>query len=642
MAGGESDPIHQHILALTHLLTVRGFETLNKVFIFSVSPRVPMGKKPLNHTLRRSIDDKAPFVPSSLFPPMATNQLSGLVSGFDWKAFIDSTIEYSSAPITRLQREQTTNDRIGSALGALDTRMTTLQTAIASLADSTSFYSRTSSFSSGGTGWSASAGTGAAIGNYTVNVTQLATSSRLRGSADIASGLAATNDVSGLTLSTLPLGTALTAGVFTINGQQIDVNLTDSLQDVFDAISTATGGDVTATYSAATDKISLNSTAGPITLGASNDTANFLSALRLANNGTADIESTSALGTLPLTAPLASAGLRTAVAPGPASFTLNGVEIAYDTSTDSLKAVMARINASSAGVAASYDASLDRVVLTNKNTGDTGIFFSEAPGGLLSALGLNPASVERGKNALFTVNDGPELISASNTLSSSSHGIEGLQVTANSETSATLSVAGDTSAMKAKINTFITAFNDVQRYIEEQSKIVSADGEVTAGVLAGEREVQSWAQTLRRNAFAAVDGLDGTINRLESLGIDFTSGTSELYIKSSSTLDAALADRPDDVAAFFSTASTGFASRIKSAVDLIAGTDFEKGYIDARQTKISAGNKSLDDQIAAIERQLEQQRELLTASFIAMESAQSSYNNMQTQLTKAFFSDSDK
>jgi flagellar hook-associated protein 2 len=571
---------------------------------------------------------------------MATNQLSGLVSGFDWKAFIDSTIEYSSAPITRLQREQTTNDRIGSALGTLDGKMSTLQTAITSLADTTSFYARTAALSSGGTGWSASAGTGTTIGNYTIAVSQLATASRLRGTGDIAAGLAATDDVSGLTLATLPLGTSLNAGFFTINGQQVTIDLADSLQDVFDAISTATGGDVTASYSASNDKISLNSTAGPITLGASNDTANFLASLRLANNGTDAITSSSALGTLPLTAPLASAGLRAAVTPGPGSFTLNGVEITYDTSTDSLKAVLARVNASGAGVTASYDASVDRVVLTNKNTGDTGIFFNEAPGGLLSALGLDVSALERGDNALFTVNDGPELISASNTLSAASHGIEGLQVTASSETTATLTVSGDTAAMKAKINTFISAFNDVQRYIEEQSKIVSADGEVTAGVLANEREVQSWAQTLRRNAFAAVDGLDGTISRLESLGIDFTSGTSELFIKSSSTLDTALANRPDDVAAFFSTASTGFAARIKSSVDLIAGTDLLKGYIDARQTKISTNNKSIDDQIAAIERQLEQQRELLTASFIAMETAQSSYNNMQTQLTKSFFSDS--
>lgn len=576
---------------------------------------------------------------------MATTQLSGLVSGFDWKAFIDSTIEYSSAPITRLEKEQTTNDSIGSALGTLDTKMGTLQSAIAALADNTTFYSRTSSLS-GGTGWSASAGSGTALGSYEVAVSQLATASRVRGIADVSGGLSAGDDVSNLTLATMPSITAVTGGFFTINGKQVAVDVTDSLADVFAAISTATGGIVTGAYDHLSDKITLTASSGTITLGASNDTSNFLPALRLANSTTpgATVTSSSTLGTLPLTSPIESAGLRTEVTAvdedGAGLFVLNGVEIDYNIQTDSLKAIMARINASSAGVTATYDSSVDRVVFTNKNTGDTGIFFSEAAGGLLASLGIEASSVERGQNALFTVNGGPEQMSASNTLSSSSHGIEGLQVIASSTGTGTVSVASDTSTMRSKIDNFITAYNAVQSYIEEQSEIVSADGEVTSGVLAGEREVQSWAQTLRRQAFSSIDGLDGTINRLESMGIDFLSGTNELTVKSSSTLDAALASRPDDVAAFFNTASTGFAARLKSAVDLIAGTDLQKGLIDARQTKISAQNKSLDDQIAAIERQLAQQREMLTASFVAMEGAQQTYTSIQTQLTKSFFSDS--
>ncbi|MET0262917.1 MAG: flagellar filament capping protein FliD [Rariglobus sp.] len=576
---------------------------------------------------------------------MATNSLSGLVSGFDWKAFIDSTIEYSSAPIARMESEQAVNRSKATALSTLDGKMTMLQNALTALGDNASFYSRTSSLT-GVSGWSSSMNTGAALGDYKIDVTQLATASRLRGTTDISAGLASTSDVSGLTLSTLPLATALKPGFFTVNGQQVTVDLSDSLQDVFEAISTATGGDVTASYDATTDTVSLNSAGGPITLGAANDTANFLSAFRLANNGTASVNSSSALATLPLTAPLASAGLRNAITAvdgaGNGTFSLNGVEIAYNANTDSLKTVLTRINASSAGVTATYDSSLDRVVLTNKNTGDSGIFINEAAGGLLGALGLSSSTVERGKNALYTVNGGPGLISASNTLSADSHGIEGVNVTAASTGTATLTVASDTSAMKAKINTFISAFNDVQSFIEQQSKVTSANGKVTTSTLSNEREVQGWAQTLRRTVFASVGGLEGTISRLETLGIDFTSGTNELAIKSQTTLDAALATRPDEVAAFFSTSSTGFAARLKTAVDLIAGTEFQKGYIDERQTKISASNKSLDDQIAAIERQLAQQRELLTANFIAMENAQSSYNNMQTQLTKAFFSDSSK
>jgi flagellar hook-associated protein 2 len=572
-----------------------------------------------------------------------STSLSGLVSGFDWKAFIDSTIEFSSAPIKRLQKEQTKNDGIGSALGVIDTKMTALQSAITALGTSSSFASRSASLSASTAGWSASAGAGTALGTYKISVSQLATASRLTGTADIAAGLAPTSDVSGTTLATLPLAVSVTAGVFTLNGNQVTVDLADSLQDVFDAISTATGGSVTAAYDAGTDKITLSS-ASPITLGAANDTSNFLSALRLTNNGTGSISSSSAVGSLPQTSPLGSAGLRTAVTAvdgsGNGTFSINGVAIAYNTTTDSLKTVLARINASTAGVSAAYDSAADRVVLTNKTTGDSGIFLSEAAGGLLGALGLTGVAVSRGTNAVFSLNDGPDLISTSNTLSSASHGIDGLGLTVSTTGTDTVTIGSDTASMKTLINSFITAFNDVQSYIDTQSKIVSADGEVTAGVLASDREVQAWSQTLRRQAFAAVDGLDGTINRLESLGIDFTTGTDQLFIKSSSTLDAALGSHPEDVAAFFSTASTGFAARIKASVDLIAGTELSKGYIDDRQTKISTSNKGIDDQIATIQRQLDQQRELLTSSFIAMENAQSSFNNIQTQLTKSFFSNS--
>ena len=577
---------------------------------------------------------------------MATTQLSGLISGFDWKSFVDSTIDYMSVPITRMESEQSANRLKSSALGTLDGKMTVLRSAVAALGDASAFLARTTKLAASTAGWSASADTGAALGGYKIAVTQLATAARLNGTADIAGGLSATDDVSGVTLATAQLGTAITAGEFTINGQRITVDLADSLEDVFAAISTATGGEVTASYAAATDRVTLTSSGGPITLGAANDTSNFLSALRLANNGTATVSSSSALGALQLTAPIDSAGLRDAITAvdgsGAGSFQINGVNIDYNVTTDSLKTVLARINASTAGVTASYDAAADRVLLTNKTTGDTGVFVSESAGGLLGALGLAGGTLERGKNALYSVNDGPELASAGNTLSADTHGIEGLRVTVGATGTDTVTVAGDTAAMKTKINTFISTFNDVQRFIEDQTKITSANGKVTTSNLSAEREVGAWGQTLRRNAFAEISGLSGTLSRLDSLGIDFTSGTSELAIKSSSTLDAALDDKADQVAEFFGAATTGFAARMKTSLELISGGEFADGYIDDRVTKLAAANTDLDKQIENFERQLEQQRELLTSSFIAMETAQQTYNSMQSQLTKAFFSDSSK
>jgi len=575
---------------------------------------------------------------------MATTQLSGLVSGFDWKTFIDQTIQYSSVPITNMQTEQTKNLSQISALGSINTSLTSLQTAVTNLQSADIFSARTATAASGTSGLTGTASTGAAIGAYTIAVTQLATASTFKGSADISNGLSTTSDVSGLTLATLPTATAVTAGTFSVNGQQVTVALSDSLQDVFDKIATATTGhgDVTASYDSSTDKISLASGSGEIVLGAANDTSNFLTVARLSNNGSGAITSGSALATLVRGAPLAGAHLRTAITAvdgsGNGAFSINGVSISYNANTDSLNTVLARITASAAGVTASYDSGSDRVILTNKTTGDTGISVDETSGGLLGALGLtgSGAALAHGLDANFTVNGGPTLASRTNTLTADILGVDGLTVTATAKGTDTVTVAADTAGMQSKINTFISAYNAVQSLITSQTQVTSSNGKVTTSTLSGNHEVAAWAQTLRSDVFAAISGLSGTVTRLESLGIDFNSGTSQLAIKDQSKLDAALEDHPDDVAAFFTKATTGFGARLQSFINTVVGVNGLDGYIDNQTATLTSRNSSLDDQIAAVQRQLDQQRAQLTASFIAMESATQKQQSMQSQLTSAF------
>ena len=74
----------------------------------------------------------------------------------------------------------------------------------------------------------------------------------------------ATDDVSGVTVANIPTAQPITAGVFTVNGQQINVTTSESLDDVFSAISSATGGTVTGSYDSASDKIKLHSTSGNV------------------------------------------------------------------------------------------------------------------------------------------------------------------------------------------------------------------------------------------------------------------------------------------------------------------------------------------------------------------------------------------
>jgi len=575
---------------------------------------------------------------------MATLKLSGLASGFDWSSFVDQIMELEHAPVDRLETEKSTNTQKLSALTTLGTKLTSLQTAVDALKAEGLFTSRTATSSTSNSTWSLSAANGTATGSYTIAVTQLATAAKRSGIADIGLGISDDNDVSDVTLATMTTAVAITAGTFTVNGQQVTIALDDSLQDVFDKINTATSGDITASYDSGSDKITLSSaSSSEILLGAANDTSNFLTAMKLSNNGGTDpVVSSSALGTTSTTSPLASARLRTAISAvdgeGNGSFTVNGVSISYNVNTDSLSTVLARVTSSTAGVTATYDAVNDKVVLTNKTTGDTGISVSEESGGLMDALGLTTGSTfTHGQNALFSVNGGDTLVSSSNTLDASAHGITGLSVTVNTESTETISVSGDTAPMKSAIEDFVEKFNAVQSYVDEQTKItIGSGGDVTTALLASNREIQDWSRSFRSLAFGSISGLSGTIDRLEDMGIDFTSLESELEITDSTKLDDALANHADDVAEFFSNTTTGFVGKFDDFLESLIGSTGTGGSLGNQETYLTNANTSLDQQIADMERRLEQQRELLESSFQRMEEAQQKLKTIQQQLTDSF------
>jgi flagellar hook-associated protein 2 len=570
---------------------------------------------------------------------MASLQLSGLASGLDWKSLVDQLMTLERTPINRLEREQSSNTLKSNALRDLGTKVSSLKTAAGNLKDQTLFSGRIAATTTTGSTWALSPSTGATAGKYQIAVSQLATNARREGALDITLGIAATNDVSGVTLATMRTAGTITAGTFSINGAKVTVATTDSLKDVFDAIALATGNDVSATYDPLTDKVSLDSASNtPIVLGAANDTSNFLQILKLANNGTKNIASYGNLGAARTGTLLVDAGLKTPITAvdgdGAGTFSINGVSIDYNVNSDSLSSLMKRINASGAGVAASYDVVNDRVQLANSVTGDLGITLNETAGGILGALGLTAGyTTVAGKNAAFSVDGGPTLISASNTLDATAHGISGLNVTVDSVSTQTITVAADTAKMRSQIESFISAYNAVGTFLDEKTKITSADGKVTPSVLTDNRDVQAWGRDLRNLAFQAVAGLTGTIKRIDDLGLDLDRN-GQLSIKNSDKLEAALTDHAGDVEAFFTTATTGFAAKF----DTLLGNQVKLGTDS--QARLTKTNADIDRQIADLERRMTQQRELLTNSFIAMETAQSRIQQQSTALTNAFSNNS--
>jgi len=568
-----------------------------------------------------------------LFTTMSGIQLSGLASGLDWQSIVTKLMAASAIPQTNLKTEVTHNTQKTSTLTSISTALTNLQDSIQVLSGGTNsvFAQRSAALSDTSTGWSASAASGATIGTHTIQVTQLATQAQLTGAASQGAALSSTSNVSGLTVAMLPITTAISAGQFTVNGARVTVAATDSLQDVFNNISTATGGSVTASYNPSTDKVTLSSS-GAIMLGSANDSSNLLTAFGLINNGTGTISSQEALGVINNTAAISSANLKTPVTAvdgsGNGSFTINGITISYNTNTDSVAAVLGRINNSGTGVTAAYDSLNNRYTLTNTTTGDSGISVSEVSGGLLSALGLgSPATLTRGKNAQFSVDGSPALTSASNTLGASATGITGLTVTAASTETQTVSVAADSSSLSTNIQSFITNFNAVEDLIGQQTKITqNSDGTVTAATLAGNHDVQDIGSQLRSIVFAAVPGLTGAVQRLNDIGIDFNSGTNDLAITNTAAFTNALTNNPNDVATLFSDSANGIATKLNSYLLQATGAT---GVITTQESTINTENDNLNTQIATMQRFLDAQQAQLTAGFVAMETAQAA---MQSQL----------
>lgn len=557
-------------------------------------------------------------------------------AAFDWKSVVDQLVDVQrSATIKPVETEIAKNEKQVAAIAELEGLLETLKDSVQAMRSDNVFSLRSVS-SASGTTWTSTSSSNAAIGSYTFDVTQLATKAKLTGGAEIGSALHNSSDVSSLTLSTLRTATAVTAGTFSVNGQPVTVSTADSLEEVFQAISDATGGAVTASYTPGTDKVTLAS-AGEIVLGAANDTSNFFSVFKLANNGTGTVTSASTLGTVRTTAPLASAGLAAGVS-GAGSFKLNGVEIAYDTATDSLAGLVSRINQSGAGVSAAYDSANDRFTLTNTTTGDVGLGATNDTGNLLAALGLTPgagAALTRGKNALFSLNGGATISSTSNTLTQAVHGVSGLSVTVNTATEQTLQVESDAATMQSYITNFVDAFNAVQSFIDSNTKVTIAGTKVTTSTLTGNYEIERWGSNLRALAFGAVPGLSGTIDQLADLGLDFDGTNNQLKVVNSETLAAALTERPDEVSDFFLAANTGFVSRFYGSVSNIAKS------ARSQQSTINKTNDSLAEQLERLESRLSSEEARLTEAFIRMQEAQSAASSQAKTLENAFFKDND-
>ncbi len=450
-------------------------------------------------------------------------RIGNFYSSFDTESIINQITLARQAPIRQIEQQQSLIKQRQQALTTLTTQFSTLLSRVNTLFDSTSISAKSATVS--GLGVQAAAGPTATPGSFTVAVNKLATATAATGGL-LSAGVDAVS-----TLSASNIATAVTAGTFTIKsatGAAATITVdpaTQSLNDVIAAINaqTATTGVTASLVNDADGRpniVHLDSTMGAIQIGSGGDTSNFLAATNLlAAPGTTARESTLGVARIKMGDKMSGASfLGGPPAAGAHSFTINGATINYDTSADSLNDVLNRINASSAGVTASYDPIADKISLTQNKPGSVSMSLADdgAGGDFLAKVGLLNAAQTLGENAEYSINGGPSQFASSNTVSLST-GVTLTLTALTGGTPATVTVAQDTTAAVNNMKNFVNDFNSLYQSLNDATK---ADKD-SAGPFSGDSALLMLRTSLRSMVTGSALNASGRYTDLGSLGLSF-------------------------------------------------------------------------------------------------------------------------
>lgn len=310
------------------------------------------------------------------------------------------------------------------------------------------------------------------------------------------------------------------------------------------------------------------------------------------------------------------------------TITLGATVISVDAG-DSLVDIAGKINAENSGdtptgVSASIinDGTTNgyRIVLTGQDAETT---FSPVVSGVNSGgTDLTFSNTQPAELASIVV-DGITITNKNNTFKEAIPGVT-ISLLKENQAGATTSVdvSTDTAGIKDKINDFISKYNSVLSFIDEQS---DADWSRDNSFRSVKRNLQKLLVTNT--------GGSGSINHLTDIGIKTDQFTGKISIEGD-TLDNLIENNLDDLEKLFlgEDGVDGISTLFKDYLD--GATDSSNGILAAKQKSTESGIRSLDDNIARMELRLEQRETTLNAQFSAMEQLVSSMNSTATYLSQ--------
>lgn len=192
------------------------------------------------------------------------------------------------------------------------------------------------------------------------------------------------------------------------------------------------------------------------------------------------------------------------------------------------------------------------------------------------------------------------------------------------------SIETDEESIKGDVQSFIDKFNDVQKYLQEKTKVDPEND--SRGAFAGESAIRALRYNLRNDAVDSVSGLpDEAPSSLVEVGIELSdNGTLELA--DADKLLAAAEENPAALKDLFG-GEDGIATRMLNKVE---------GYVEAggvlaeRRETVDGRIGRIDDDIADFETRLERRREQLTEQFARVERIQQQSLSQQQSIAGFF------
>lgn len=557
------------------------------------------------------------------------------ISSTSSQSSIESLIQQYMAverqPITKLNTKKASLNTTSAIYNDLKTKLNALKSAAEALADTDndSIYEAVSVSSSDSSKLGVTAGSGAAQGQYTFRVRQLATSTRMQSTANLntkPSVMSSSQVVAGsgnldTSGSWEDAGFDVTPdGTVTINGVTFTLSDYTSVDDFMDAVNDNESANANIYYDSARDRFVIESTTSDNLVLSETGSNGFLTEANIA----ADTYTTNVTG-LNSSQVLSDMNFDTAPASTDSgSFKINGATITWDAGEDTLNTIISKINNSEADVTAFYDDTLDRVVITSDTAGSDAIDWQDVEGNLLgSVLKFDGVTQSIGDNAIFTINStssADEIIKSSNSFS-----INGLNITlkaatvANNDytdadtTSVTVSSKKDESLLKNKINAMLSAYNNLVDYLNVKTSVDTKTYE--RGALAGDTLFVNLKGDLAGVLLNSVSGLEaGNPSYLSQIGI--TLGTNlHASISDAGTLSDFVNSDPYAVADLLRS-ENGIATRL---VNFLEPYTENYGIIDDQKDAISSSIKNIDTQISRLEDRMERREAYYRQQFTALQ-----------------------